>query len=175
MVARYPTLRNPLAALLTGGVSESAPSRWVDGVPGGSPLVCARPSRSMQAAANGDSPLHPVVSARDPLRRPPGWLPVRCARMYASSRQCSYALDLKLRRNDRGGLDMATKYKILIGGEEDDEGNTFDTESEADDYASQWESNWHAGGEVLEMSNPGDYPYDPDDCPSIEVVEFETD
>ena len=72
-------------------------------------------------------------------------------------------------------FDMATKYKILIDGEEDDEGNTFDTESEADDYASQWESNWHAGGEVLEMSNPGDYPYDPDDCPNIEVVEFETD
>ena len=69
---------------------------------------------------------------------------------------------------------MATKYKILIDGEEDDEGNAFDTESEADDYALQWESNWHAGGEVLEMSNPGDYPYDPDDCPSIEVVESET-
>ena len=32
-------------------------------------------------------------------------------------------------------FDMATKYKILIDGEEDDEGNTFDTESEADDYA----------------------------------------
>lgn len=44
---------------------------------------------------------------------------------------------------------MATKYKILIDGEEDDEGNTFDTESEADDYALQWESNWHAGGEVF--------------------------
>ena len=68
---------------------------------------------------------------------------------------------------------MATKYKILIDGEEDDEGNEFDTES--DDYALQLESNWHAGGEVLEMSNPGDYPYDPDDCPNIEVVEFETD
>ena len=46
---------------------------------------------------------------------------------------------------------MATKYKILIDGEEDDEGNAFDTESEADDYALQWESNWHAGGEVLEI------------------------
>ena len=40
------------------------------------PLACARPSRSTQAAADGDSPLHPVVSARDPPSPAP-WLAPR--------------------------------------------------------------------------------------------------
>ena len=39
---------------------------------------------------------------------------------------------------------MATRHKALVDGEEDDE--------------------------VLGTSNPGDCPYDPGDCPSIEVV-----
>ena len=34
----------------------------------------------------------------------------------------------------------------------------------------QREGDWHAGGEVLGTSNPGDCPYDPGDCPGIEVV-----
>lgn len=91
---------NPPAALLTGGVSGLAPPRRADGVPGGLPLACARPSRSTQAAADGDSLLYPVVSARDPLRQLLGCLSVRCAKIYASSRQCSYVLGLKLRQND---------------------------------------------------------------------------
>ena len=53
-------------------------------------------------------------------------------------------------------------------------GSASDAEPGADDCALQRESGWHAGGEVLGTSNPGDCPYDPDDCPSIEVVESET-
>ena len=60
----------------------------------------ARPSRSTQAVVNSDSLLYPVVSARDPLRQLLGGLSVRCAKIYASSRQCSYVLGLKLRQND---------------------------------------------------------------------------
>ncbi len=126
-VARCPTLRNPPVAPLTGGVSELAPprwadgsirprtalclsssvsglapSRWVDGVPGGSPLACARARRSTQAAADGDSPLHPAVPARDPPRRPLGWPPVRRAGTHASSRQRSCAPGLGLRRDGWG-------------------------------------------------------------------------
>ncbi len=101
-VARCPTLRNPPAAPLTGGVSELAPPRWADGIPGGPPLACARAWRSTQAAADGDSPLHPAVPARDPPRRPLGWPPARRARTHASSRQCGCAPGLGLRRNGWG-------------------------------------------------------------------------
>ena len=97
-VARCPTLRTPPAAPLTGGVSKLAPPRWADGVPGGPPLACARAWRSTQAAADGDSPLHPAVPARDPPRRPPA----RRARTHASSRQCGCAPGLGLRRNGWG-------------------------------------------------------------------------
>ena len=100
VVARAPRCETPPAALLTGGVSELASPRWADGVPGGPPLACARPSRSTQAVVNSDSLLYPVVSARDPLRQLLGCLSVRCAKIYASSRQYSYVLGLKLRQND---------------------------------------------------------------------------
>ena len=34
---------------------------------------------------------------------------------------------------------------------------------------------YHTGGEILELSNPGDYPYDPDDEPEYEIVETDED
>ena len=69
---------------------------------------------------------------------------------------------------------MAAKRKALVDGEGDDEGSASGAEPGADDYALQREGDWHAGGEVLGTSNPGDCPYDPDDCPGIEVVGSET-
>ena len=63
------------------------------------------------------------------------------------------------------------KYKILFEGEEEDE--VFDSYEEADDYALYLKSCYHLGGEILEMSNPGDYPYDPDYEPEFEVIEVE--
>ena len=63
------------------------------------------------------------------------------------------------------------KYKVYFDGEEDDE--VFDTYEDAEKYAFQWLSDWHAGAEVLEMSNPGDYPYDPNDEPEYEIIEID--
>jgi len=63
------------------------------------------------------------------------------------------------------------KYKILFDGEEEDE--IFDTYKAADEYALYLISCYHTGGEILEMSNPGDYPYDPNDEPDVEIVEID--
>lgn len=61
------------------------------------------------------------------------------------------------------------KYKIIFEGEEEDE--IFDTYKEAEEYALYLISCYHEGGEIMELSNPGDYPYDPDDEPEYEIVE----
>ena len=168
-----PHAANPPAALLTGGVSGLALPRRADGVPGGPPLACARPWRSTRAAADGDSPLHPVVPARDPPCRSLGWPPLD-VRECARHRDNAAALLVWGCGGTAGGPDMATRRKALVDGEGDDEGSASGAEPGADDCALQRESGWHAGGEVLGTSNPGDCPYDPDDCPSIEVVESET-
>ena len=62
-----------------------------------------------------------------------------------------------------------TKYKIIFEGEEQDE--VFYTYEGAQDHALYWVSCYHTGGEILEMSNPGDYPYDPEDEPDYEIIE----
>ena len=63
------------------------------------------------------------------------------------------------------------KYRIEFEGELEDE--VFDTYEEADEYALYLASCYHTGGEILEMSNLGDYPYDPDDEPEYEIVEVD--
>ncbi len=62
-----------------------------------------------------------------------------------------------------------SKYKVIFNDDEQDE--VFDSYEEAEDFAMELLTYWHAGGEVLELSNPGDYPYDPDDAPDYEIVE----
>lgn len=62
-----------------------------------------------------------------------------------------------------------TNYKIVFEGDEQDE--VFATYEEAEQYAQYLVSCYHTGGEILEMSNPGDYPYDPDDEPEYEIIE----
>lgn len=61
------------------------------------------------------------------------------------------------------------KYKIIFNGEEQDE--VFDTYEEAEDYAHDLVGAYHEGGEILELSNPGDYPYDPEVEPDYEIIE----
>ena len=58
------------------------------------------------------------------------------------------------------------KYRIELSFED---GSTekpeeeFDNEDEAREFAHQWISDYHQGGEVLHMSNPGDYPLNEDE------------
>lgn len=57
-------------------------------------------------------------------------------------------------------------------GDEDDE--VFDTYEEAEAHALQSIGNYHAGADVLHLSNPGDYPEDDeDDDPEYEIVEVD--
>ena len=60
-------------------------------------------------------------------------------------------------------------YKIIFDGEEQTE--IYSTYEAAENYALYLLSCYHTGGEELEMSNPGDYPYDPDDEPEYEIIE----
>ena len=138
------------------------------------PLACARAWRSTQAAADGDSPLHPAVPARDPPSPAP-WLASRStcenARVIATTQPRSWP---GVAAERLGDLTWRLSTRLWLTARRMTRGSASDAESGADDCALQRESGWHAGGEVLGTSNPGDCPYDPDDCPSIEVVESET-
>lgn len=69
-------------------------------------------------------------------------------------------------------------YKVIItfpdetidSEEEDGELGLFDTKEDAEAWFDQWMSDYDTGGEVLHMSNPGDYPLS-DEEPEHEVVE----
>ncbi len=61
-------------------------------------------------------------------------------------------------------------YKIIFDGEEEDD--IFKTYEEAEEYALYLISCHNLGGEMLGLSNPGDYPYDSDgDDPEYEIIE----
>lgn len=65
-------------------------------------------------------------------------------------------------------------YKVQWADDDfDDEDPTFATETEAEAYAADQINNYHVGGEVLHLSNPGDYPEGDDDDPEYEVIEVE--
>ena len=60
-------------------------------------------------------------------------------------------------------------YKIIFEGVEQSE--VFSTYEDALQYAGYLVGCYHTGGETLELSNPGDYPYDPNDEPEYEIIE----
>ena len=62
-----------------------------------------------------------------------------------------------------------SKWKIIFGGEEEDE--VFDTEEDAEDYAMYLSGCAKEGAEILHLSNPGDYDEDDydDDYEIVEV------
>lgn len=66
-----------------------------------------------------------------------------------------------------------SKYKVIFDGEEQDE--TFDSYEAAEEYALYLVSCSQTGAETLNMSNPGDYPYDEDsyEDPEYEIVEID--
>ena len=73
-----------------------------------------------------------------------------------------------------------TKYKFIltidyerIMDSYEDEGKVYETYDDAEDAALYYISCYHTGGEILELSNPGDYPYDETIEPDYEIVEVE--
>ena len=68
-------------------------------------------------------------------------------------------------------------FKIVMSysdGTTEEQEEIFETESEAHDFGLVLCSNYEAGGEVLHLSNPGDYPLDDNDEADFEVVELPT-
>ena len=63
------------------------------------------------------------------------------------------------------------RYKIIFEGEE--QGEIFDSESTAEDYALYLCSCSCAGAEILNMNNPGDYDYDENEEYDYEIIEVE--
>ena len=67
---------------------------------------------------------------------------------------------------------MTRIYKVEMkypDGTTHEEDEVFETEEEAREYGADQINNYVVGGEVLHMSNPGDYP----DIPDIHDVDFE--
>lgn len=68
------------------------------------------------------------------------------------------------------------KFKVVMSysdgtSEEDDE--IFKTEGEAQEHGCYLCSCYHAGGETLHMTNPGDYPLDEEDEVDFNVIEVD--
>ncbi len=61
-------------------------------------------------------------------------------------------------------------YKLIIheDGFEEYEDEVFETKEEAQECMDEIISNCSAGAEVLNLSNPGDYPYDEDEDSDID-------
>ena len=112
---------NPPAALLTGGVSELAPPRRADGVPGGPPspaLARGGQLRPPLTAIRLCTPLfRPATPLAGPLAGPP--LDVRERTRHRDNAAALLAWGCG---GTAGGPDMAAKHKALVDGEEDDEG-----------------------------------------------------
>ena len=66
------------------------------------------------------------------------------------------------------------KLKIFEEGFEEYEDEVFETEAEAQECMNTIMSDYRTGAEVLNLSNPGDYPYDEGDDFDIdyEIVEI---
>ena len=66
------------------------------------------------------------------------------------------------------------KYKVEIhysDGTIEVEDEIFDSEEQAEEHGLYMCSCYHEGAEILNLSNPGDYPLDPDDEVDFEVIE----
>lgn len=69
-----------------------------------------------------------------------------------------------------------SKYKILLlypGGGSDEQDEVFDTEEDAVDYALYLVSCGRQGAEILNLSNPGDYPLDDYEEPDFTILEID--
>lgn len=68
------------------------------------------------------------------------------------------------------------KYKVVMhypDGEDEEFGEVYDSEKEANDAGLDTCACYREGGEILYLSNPGDYPFgETDDC-DYEVIEVD--
>lgn len=70
---------------------------------------------------------------------------------------------------------MAIKYKVMmiyLDGSKEEQDETFDDETSADEYGQYCCGCYHQGGEILHLSNPGDYPLNDED---VDYEVFEVD
>lgn len=66
------------------------------------------------------------------------------------------------------------KVKLIFSdGDTEELDGVFDTEAEAEEYAIESISEYNLGGEILNMSNPGDYPLDDEINVDFEVIEID--
>lgn len=71
--------------------------------------------------------------------------------------------------------DAQRAYKIVMqypNGDSEEHDELFDTEAQAVDYAGYFVSCYDLGGEVLSMSNPGDYPLSEEEA-DYEIIEVD--
>ena len=67
-------------------------------------------------------------------------------------------------------------YKVVViypDGTKEEDDEVFETEDEAEAQGLELCSCYVAGGEVLHMSNPGDYPLSEDDDVDFNVIEVD--
>lgn len=70
------------------------------------------------------------------------------------------------------------KYRVLMiysDGTKELDDEVFDTEEAAEDYGHYLVSCSETGAEILNLSNPGDYPLDEYEKPEFEIVEEDDD
>lgn len=73
---------------------------------------------------------------------------------------------------------MATKFKVIMhfsDGTEEELDEIFDDRASAEEYGMYSVGCYFEGTEILNMSNPGDYPLDENDDVDFEVVEIDED
>ena len=66
------------------------------------------------------------------------------------------------------------KYKVVFDGWEEEEVFGWHAVHEDEDGNTVYdERDYRTGAEIQELSNPGDYPYDPSDDPDFEIIEVD--
>ena len=68
------------------------------------------------------------------------------------------------------------RYKIIMqypDGVNEEQDEFFETEESAEEYANYLVSCSQVGAEILNLSNPGDYPLDDYEDPDFEIIEIE--
>ena len=68
------------------------------------------------------------------------------------------------------------RYKIIIqypDGVNEEQHEVFEPEENAEEYANYLVSCSQVGAEILNLSNPGDYPLDDYEDPDFEIIEIE--